>query len=284
MNQQETTGALANGGSYRATSYLVELRDAGGSEIETIDASTIKAIQRNGQRVTIRRAKGKDVSIDAASLDDAGRLEIAVRGATTPTGQPVVAKKGGFGRFATIGCGGLLGLVVLIVIIVAASSSSGDDRKGATSSGATAQPGTNKGDVHVPLAAGSTGEIAAEGNANKKSRVTIVAINDNARSTNQFSQPPAGKKYYAVQVTVENAGTAEVSSLDWKLRDSKDNELDDKIAVAGLGEMLDPVYTLTPGGKKSGLIVFEIDADAAPKWLRADPNPFLKNDLYFDAP
>ncbi len=134
----------------------------------------------------------------------------------------------------------------------------------------------------MPLAVGASGEIAPAGNDNKRSRVTILQIVDNAVSSNRFEQPQQGKKFWAVQVEHQNVGTAEVTSLDWKLRDSKDNELDRKF-VSGVGEMLDVAYSLTPGGKRTGWVVFEIDADAQPRWLRADPNPFLRNDLYFDA-
>jgi hypothetical protein len=41
---------------------------------------------------------------------------------------------------------------------------------------------------------------------------------------------------------------------------------------------------LTPGGKKQGVVVFQIPEDAQPEWLRFDPNQFLRGDLCFDAP
>ena len=139
------------------------------------------------------------------------------------------------------------------------------------------------GDVRVALEPQSAGEIAAEGNSNQRSRVTILEIADNARSDNQFERPAQGKKYWAVRVRVENAGTEEVGSLDWLLRDSTNAE-STQVFVSGVGPGLDPFYTLTPGGRQEGWLVFEIAADAQPVWLRADPNPFLANDLYFDAP
>ena len=54
--------------------------------------------------------------------------------------------------------------------------------------------------------------------------------------------------------------------------------------VTTAGEDLDVIYTdLSPGAKRTGWVFFEIDADASVRWLRADPNPFLAHDLYFDA-
>lgn len=193
-------------------------------------------------------------------------------------------KSGGRGVFkgGFFGCLGVIAAIVAVIVvigIVAAipAGSGGDDATPA----APGQVGTNKGDVHVTFAANASGTIAPEGNGNKRSKVTILQSEDSVKSTNEFVKPPAGKKWWGVKVEVENVGTAEVTSLDWKLRDSKDAEHDLAIVVLA-DDRLDPLYTLTPGGKKQGWIYFEIDTDASPKWLRADPNPFLKNDLYFD--
>lgn len=192
-------------------------------------------------------------------------------------------KSGGRGVFkgGFFGCLGVIAAIVALIVviaIIAAIASGGSDDSAPAAPG---QVGTNKGDVHVTFAANASGTIAPEGNGNKRSKVTILRSEDSVKPTNEFVKPAAGKKWWGVKVEVENVGTAEVTSLDWKLRDNKDVEHDDTIVVSA-GDPLDPFYTLTPGGKKQGWIYFEIDADASPKWLRADPNPFLKNDLYFD--
>ncbi|MCZ2108540.1 MAG: DUF4352 domain-containing protein, partial [Dehalococcoidia bacterium] len=204
------------------------------------------------------------------------------RAAIIAADNPAVSvKSGGRGVFkgGFFGCLGVIAaivaVVVVLMIIVAIGTGSDDDSKGAS----PGQAGTNKGDVHVVFAANASGVIAPEGNGNKRSKVTILQSEDAVKSTNEFVQPPAGKKWWGVRVEVENVGTAEVSSLEWKLRDSKDAEHDQALVVTA-GDRLDVLYTLTPGGKKQGWIYFEIDADATPKWLRADPNPFLKNVLY----
>ncbi len=265
---------------------MLEVTDAAGTPVVQVDRNEIQAVRRQGATVTVKRRKGKDLVVQGASLDDAGRLEATLRGA--PVVAPATADRrgGGIGTVLKWGCGGTVALVVLLGVAMAVTS--GGKKEGGASagpaspSGGGAAVGTNRGDVHVPLAVGASGEIAPEGNANKRSRVTILQIVDNAVSSNLFERPSAGKKYWAVQVEHQNVGTAEVNSLDWKLRDSKDNEVDRKFVV-GLGEMLDVAYSLTPGGKRTGWVVFEIDSDAQPRWLRADPNPFLRNDLYFDA-
>jgi hypothetical protein len=179
----------------------VELTDASGNVIQTIDANEIAEVRRAGQRVTLKRRKGRDVAIEAASLDDAGRLELALR-SSGGAAQPVAVKKGGgIGRFALIGCGGLLALAVIAIALVAVAGG-GDDDESAGTSGSQSQAGTSRGDVHVPLAVGASGEIAPDGNNDRRSKVIVLEIQDNARSTNQFSQPPAGKRYYALQIEV----------------------------------------------------------------------------------
>lgn len=285
MNQPEVTGALAGGGHYRVTPYMLEMTDAAGTSIAQVDRNEITAARRQGTTVTVKRRKGGDVVLQGADLDAAGRLEAALNAMSAVSEAPA-RRGGGVGRALKWGCGGVVALVVLVGVVMAVAS--GGKKEGGASAGpaspssAGAAVGTNRGDVHVPLAVGSSGEIAPAGNADKRSRVTILQIVDNAVSSNRFERPGEGKKYWAVQVEHQNVGTAEVTSLDWKLRDSKDNEVDRKF-VSGLGEMLDVAYSLTPGGKRTGWVVFEIDTDAQPRWLRADPNPFLRNDLYFDA-
>ncbi len=201
-----------------------------------------------------------------------------------------VVQQGGSGvgkvfKWGCLGIVALFGLFVIIGLIAVAASSGGDEDDENPNAGRTGTPGavgTNPGDVHVPLRSNSSGEIAPERNNDKKVRVTILQIADNVTSSNQFAQPAAGKKWWGVEVVVENVGTSEASSLSWKLRDSADGEHDNTFVV-GAGEMLNVLFNLTPGGKTQGWVYFEIPEDASPKWLRADPNIFLKNDLYFNA-
>lgn len=187
-----------------------------------------------------------------------------------------IFKWGFFGCFGVIGA--IVAFVVVIAIIVAAAGGGDDD----DDAGAPGAVGANKGDVHVTLAPGASGEIAPDGNAARRVKVTIVQVTDNVRSSNSVETPGAGMKWWGVEVIVENVGTKEVTAVDWKLRDSQDGEHNQEF-VFFAGQPLEGVYDLTPGGKTQGWVFFEIPAGATVKWLRADPNIFLKNDLYFDA-
>ena len=172
-----------------------------------------------------------------------------------------------WGAFGCLGILGLIGLFLILVIVASENLSDSIDDSG--------------GDVRVSLATGSSGEIAPENQGSRRIKVTILDIVDGADPENQFSNPQAGKKYWAVEVEVENVGSREVRSPDWKLRDSGDIE-HDRTLFSGVGENLDVTFDLTPGGKLRGWVVFEIDTEAEPKWLRADPNTFAAYDLYFD--
>jgi hypothetical protein len=186
------------------------------------------------------------------------------------------SRRGGIFKWGFLGCLGIfavVGLLVIVILIALAAAVSDSSDKTADSGG----------DVHVTLANGAVGEIAPEANGSKKSRVTVVQFVDNVQSTNQFLQPQTGKKWVGFEVIVENVGSKQVSSLDWTLRDSKDLEHGREFVTAAEGANVDVVYSdLSPGGKKQGWVYFTVDADATVKWLRADPNPFLANDLYFD--
>lgn len=289
--EEQVTGTLADGRTYRATPYAVEILDAQGAVVETIDLSEVMELRREGLDVTFRRRKGKTLTLRGATLADAGRLETTVR----PAIPQAPAKSGGrIGGLFKWGCLGTLALVALIVISTMLTGGSSDGDSGAASTGSTTtvsgsgasnslstkEVGTNEGDVHFPLEVGAVGEVQQA--KDKLHRVTIVSITDNATSSNEFEKPSNGHKFWVVEILVENAGPAEIYVGSWKLRTTADFEYDPTIAV-GFGEPLNLVQNLTSGAKTQGVVVFEVPEDAQPKFLRYDPNILAKGDLYFDA-
>ncbi len=236
------------------------------------------ATQLEKQLKDLQSAKAKGVLTDEEYESRRAAL-------ISDTSTPVQAKQGGgIFKWGMMGCLGIfallgilvVGLGVLFVTVSGPTTGSGPPEKAVDAGG----------DVRVPLAVGSSAQIAPQANGGKASTVTILQVIDNVESTNPLFRPAAGKKYYAIEVVIENTGSKEVTSLTWKLRDSNDVEVERSIiSGSGVGSDLELVYSaLTPGGKKQGYIVFEIDTAATAKWIRADPNPFLANDLYFDAP
>lgn len=167
-------------------------------------------------------------------------------------------------------------------------------QSGATSQPAAAAPegtpgdqagkswGTSKNDRHVPLVAGQGGAIA---DGKQVYRVTVMAIVDGATSSNMFVQPKEGHKFWLVQVQFENAGTSStiLTSTEWALRTQDGFDYEPEIMATGFAEGEILSGEVGPGGRKQGIVVFQIPQDAQPLFLKFDPNPFTSAELYFDA-
>jgi hypothetical protein len=279
---QDVAGVLADGSRYRATSYLLEVIAPDGTVQITVDAQGISGVSRAGNVVTIARHGDRSIILTGATLDDAGRLEAALRPVAPSPVMMAQPQKSGGGilKFGLIGCGGLIGLVVLVIVVAAVAVSSGDDsdESSASSSSSDVKSGA---DVHVPLAPGSTGTVKTAGDVTIG--VTLNEVVDPATSSNQFIKPAAGSRYVAYDITVENVGKREGNAGQAKLRTVDGFEYDRAIAVGFGADNADVYQRLTSGGKVKGVIVFEIPEAAQVQWLRFDPNPFAKGDLYFDA-
>lgn len=142
--------------------------------------------------------------------------------------------------------------------------------------------GTSKEDVHVPMAEGQTAELSSGG---ELYRVTLVKIVDGATSSNMFQVPAEGKKYLLFQFIVENRGTSSLHlfGTEWALRDTDNFDYDPVFAPVGFAQGEPLNGEIGPGGKRQGIVVFEIPEDAQPLFLKFDPNPFTAAEIYFDA-
>lgn len=142
--------------------------------------------------------------------------------------------------------------------------------------------GTSKKDVHVALAEGQTGEVTVGG---QTYRVTLVKIVDGATSANMFQAPAEGKRYVLFQVVVENVGTRAFNlfNTQWALRDKNKFDYDPVFAPVGFAEGEALTGEVGPGGKRQGIVVFEIPQDAQPLFLKFAPNLLTPGAIYFDA-
>jgi hypothetical protein len=76
--------------------------------------------------------------------------------------------------------------------------------------------------------------------------------------------------------------TQHTTGVDVKLRAEDGTEYDEAF-LSGVGATdLNGLKSLTSGGKTDAVFAFEVKDGTTVRWLKFDPNPFAKGDLYFD--
>lgn len=167
-------------------------------------------------------------------------------------------------RWGVIGCGGILALlgviaIILLTIILLAACLGDED------------------DVRVAFEVGSSGTV--ETTNDERTRVTIDAIDDPALSSVATAEP--GRHYLRITLTIENAGERETSPGNFILRMTDGFEYR-PIFVPGLDTDSNYRQRLTSGGRTATVIAFEVPDGSVIEWLKFDPKPLAKGDLYFD--
>ena len=112
-------------------------------------------------------------------------------------------------------------------------------------------------------------------------RITLNGIADPWIPDNQFIQPPAGIRYVAFEVTIENTGgtgTHVSNPFNLELTDVQDFAY--AAAFFGPQPALRAVR-LGSGQKTRGWVTFEVNAEAPLKLLRYDPKISTTNDIEF---
>ncbi|HXI18104.1 MAG TPA: DUF4352 domain-containing protein [Chloroflexota bacterium] len=255
---QETTGILVDGSRYRVTPYLLEVTAEDGMVQTTIDVQNITGIQRVGQVVTVKRKKERDVILTGATLDDAGRLEGALRPAGAGAGSVAAQKKkGAIMRVGMIGCGGLLALTVLIVVVVALAGESEDDEAPTTVQGQSGSSGA------TPAVLPTVGEPLRLPKDNWTITVTNVRTSSTVKGVTKTTQTALGV-YVLVDVKMENSGkdARELGGNRFTLKDDKGRTFkyfSDGTIGNGQGTV---GAKINPGLSGDGTIVFDVPTDA----------------------
>jgi hypothetical protein len=138
-------------------------------------------------------------------------------------------------------------------------------------------------DVYASLAPGSSAEAdTGEDPFTKKpgrARYTIDAITDPAEPANQIYVPQAGNRWVLFEITVAAIGEGGLSTPEWALGTTDGKEYD-WIGGTGLGQEI--LFMDLPAGESlSGVVVFEIPADAEVAWLMIDPSIYVGRNLIF---
>lgn len=80
-------GALAGGGSYRVGAYQLELFNATEVRVGDMDANNMANVSRVGTLVKVTGVSGRTYDLPCAAIEDAGRLETALRMIMASAGQ-----------------------------------------------------------------------------------------------------------------------------------------------------------------------------------------------------
>ena len=140
-----------------------------------------------------------------------------------------------------------------------ATSPSSPRSSGASSSGSDTAEGRDVG------AMGDTASITGRG---QEFEIIAKRVIDPAQAEGDIFTPDPGKRYVAVEVTVNNVGSAEVTVsplFNFTMYDTAGADYNASLfASLSDGELLEG-GTLQPGESQSGLVVFELDGTATPK-------------------
>lgn len=117
-NPQEVLGTLASGGSYRASSQLLEIRTPTGEVAASFDTRLFNSISRQDRTITIGRLNNSSINVTTSTLQEAEALEqmlgarIAAPVSAPPssetslTGNPIF-KWGCIGALVVVGLGAI---------------------------------------------------------------------------------------------------------------------------------------------------------------------------------
>lgn len=158
------------------------------------------------------------------------------------------------------GCLGLLAIVFIIIIVVAVTAGSGNKTSTTGAKNQSAKT-TTKSEyaVNEPITIGDQ-------------TLTVTSVQRNFNTGNEFAQPEAGKEYVVVTVKLENNGKDQVSynTFDFQIQDSN-GVLKNEDVIVGVQNQLNS-GNLTPGGKVTGNLGFQVPKDDAGLKLVFKPN------------
>lgn len=159
---------------------------------------------------------------------------------------------------------GIIALVAVVTWIAFGALSLAFMVFGFTTSSASSLGGSISA-YEAPMSADvANGDIAA--------RLTFARIDDPAIPARGASVPE-GKRYIAIQTTLENVGHRELKAADLRLRTRDGNEYSPKIVPEVGAADLEFLKNVPAGETRTGTIAFEVPQDATVQWLRYRSNP-----------
>ena len=154
------------------------------------------------------------------------------------------------------------GLIILLGVIIGVASPKETPKVADSSSSGSSEQKSEQTSFKV-------GDVIAF----DEKKVTVVSVERNWDTGNQFIKPDAGNEFVKVQVSIENNAKNEAmyNTFDWKLQDSKGVIKDvDSVGYGVEGALSSG--ELAPDGKVAGFLVFEVTNGDAGLTLRYNPS------------
>lgn len=124
-----------------------------------------------------------------------------------------------------------------------------------------------------PAAVGDT--IAVSGFNGEKLNVALVKVFPDAKGADEFTNPDAGKSFYAVQLRITDAGKSAYSDSpdnSVTLKDASGQQFQPDLADVTAGQSFAGSVNIAPGDSVLGVVVFQVPNGDKPVKLQFTPD------------
>lgn len=141
---------------------------------------------------------------------------------------------------------------------------------------------TGSASVSAPAAAKPAGlgdAIAVSGFNGEKLSVTLVKVFPDAKGADEFTNPAAGKVFYAAQLRIVNAGSKAYSDSPDNcatLKDASGQQFQSDLSDVTAGQSFGSV-NIAPGDSVLGVVVFQVPSGDKPVKLQFTPDSGMAN-------
>lgn len=146
--------------------------------------------------------------------------------------------------------------VIIVIVLVGIAGAAGGNNNEPTKVDSNTSSSEQKSEEKTDFAVGDV--IAYDGK-----EITVVSVQRNYDSGNEYYKPESGKEFIKISIKIENKSDSKMSYniYDWEIQDS---DGDIQSVNGGLQFTVDGALNsgdLAPGGKKSADLYFQVPSD-----------------------
>lgn len=166
--------------------------------------------------------------------------------------------------------------LLLLAMLAGCKSTTSTVSTTAQTSGAAASAASASASAK-PAGIGDT--IAVSGFNGEKLTVTLVKVFPDAKGADEFTNPQAGKAFYAAQLRIANAGSKAYSDSPDNcatLKDASGQQFQPDLSDVTAGQSFGSV-NIAPGDSVLGVVVFQVPSGDKPVKLQFTPDSGMAN-------